>query len=88
MLDKYLNLSKKNLLPNLDGIEKKEFYNIEELKREVQLVHTRTTNMYQTSTIMRKIQYAFDKNIIRIWNDHLSEMNDRSLIVKELEKLE
>ena len=87
MLDCYLDLSKKKQLPNLDNRDIKEYLNMEELEQEIQFVKSRTTQMYTTSIIMKKIQYLFDNNILRIWNDKLLEINDKKLLEKELLKL-
>lgn len=33
-------------------------------------------SMYAPSRIMRSIQYAFDQNVVRIWNDRILELDD------------
>lgn len=34
-------------------------------------------SMYEPSRIMRSIQYIFDQNVLRIWNDAVLAIEDR-----------
>lgn len=37
------------------------------------------TSMYKPSNVMRRIQYLFDQNVIRVWNDKILEQKENLL---------
>jgi len=61
-------LSQKNQLPLLSGRTNEGEYAIE---RASEIVYDK--KMYQSSRIMRSMQYVFEGNVVRIWRDELLE---------------
>lgn len=71
MLARYLSTpSREKRLPILSRASSKEW----ELTVVPQVVLDRS--MYEPSRIMRSIQYLFDQNVLRIWNDTILAVND------------
>lgn len=72
MLARYLSTpSREKKLPILSRASSKEW----ELAVVPQVVLDRS--MYEPSRIMRSIQYIFDQNVLRIWNDAVLAIEDR-----------
>lgn len=70
ILDQYLEMSKENKLPILSHNTNEKW----ELATVPQVVLDK--EMYKPSNLMRSIQYIFDQNIIRIWNDAILKMRN------------
>ncbi len=70
MLTRYSSLAKEERLPILSRNVNKKW----DLAMLPQVVLDRS--MYEPSRIMRSVQYIFDQNVLRIWNDVILSIND------------
>lgn len=68
LTEHFVLLSQKNQLPLLSGRTNEGEYAIE---RASEIVYDK--KMYQSSRIMRSMQYVFEGNVVRIWRDELLE---------------
>lgn len=66
LTEHYVALSKENRLPLLSGPTNRNECAIE---RASEIVYDK--KMYQSSRIMRSMQYVFEGNVVRIWRDDL-----------------
>ena len=71
MLTRYSSLAKEKRLPILSRNVNKKW----DLAMVPQVVLDRS--MYEPSRIMRSIQYIFDQNVLRIWNDAVLSIEDK-----------
>lgn len=71
MLTRYLSLTKEERLPILSRNVNKKW----DLATVSQVVLDRS--MYKSSYIMRSIQYIFDQNVVRVWNDAVLSIEDK-----------
>lgn len=70
MLTRYSSLAKEERLPILSRNVNKKW----DLAMVPQVVLDRS--MYEPSRVMRSIQYIFDQNVLRVWNDAVLSIND------------
>lgn len=77
LLNNYKKIVKQSLLPILSP-EQEEHKGI----RVPEVVLDKT--MYGPSRIMKSIQYAIDKKVIRIWNDSILENENKTLVRNEM----
>ena len=70
MLARFNAMAKEESLPVLSRKANKKW----ELATVPQVVLDRS--MYEPSRIMRSIQYIFDQNVLRVWNDAILAVND------------
>lgn len=71
MLTRYSSLAKEERLPILSRNANKKW----DLATVPQVVLDRS--MYEPSRVMRSIQYIFDQNVLRVWNDAVLSIKDK-----------
>lgn len=71
MLTRYSSLAKEERLPILSRNANKKW----DLATVPQVVLDRS--MYEPSRVMRSIQYIFDQNVLRVWNDAVLSIEDK-----------
>lgn len=71
MLTRYSSLAKEERLPILSRNVNKKW----DLAMVPQVVLDRS--MYEPSRVMRSIQYIFDQNVLRVWNDAVLSIEDK-----------
>lgn len=71
MLTRYSSLAKEERLPILSRNVNKKW----DIATVSQVVLDRS--MYEPSRIMRSIQYIFDQNVVRVWNDAVLSIEDK-----------